>query len=250
MSINMITRRCAGLWSLSVVLVLESCNAVLENRQDCPCTLSVVMEDVPEYPVRLYVNGEWAGEALCDTTLQVWVERGTEASVLAISGMYPDEAGLADIPYGDQCPPVYVFSGMADCRQESGSIRVVMQKHFSTLSLNFGGKVPFQAEVRGCVKGLAIPEGDPLPGEFHCRLDDDFCCRLPRQREDDQLWLDIVLNDGVLRSFPLDAYLRASAFDWEAPDLGDISLQVDLSATEICFARQEWGSAFPLLLTI
>lgn len=34
-------------------IVLMSCSVVLEDRRDCPCALSVVMEGLPEYPVWL-----------------------------------------------------------------------------------------------------------------------------------------------------------------------------------------------------
>ena len=234
-------------------IVLMSCSVVLEDRRDCPCALSVVMEGLPEYPVWLYVNDSLSGVALSDTTLLVRVERGAEASVLALSGSRLNDDGRVIIPYGDPCPPLYVFSSRADCSHETGLVEVRMHRHFSTLSLSFGGAaddVPFRAEVRGCVDGLSIPDGTPLPGDFHCRLDDSLSCRLPRQRPTDQLWLDIVLGDGVLRSFPLDASLRLSDYDWDAPDLEDISLQVDLSVTEIDYHFGVWDSSFPLKISI
>lgn len=71
------------------ILFLMSCNAVKEDRRYCPCTLSVVLEGLPEYPAWVYVNGTLAGEAAADTTLAVWVDRGPEADVAVFAGAPP-----------------------------------------------------------------------------------------------------------------------------------------------------------------
>jgi len=212
------------------------------------------MEHLPEYPAWVYVNGKPAGEARCDTTLEVRVERGPEADILVLSGAPLSPEGIVPIPYGSQSPAFCSFSTRADCRGETGLVTVEMQRHFSELSLSFeaaeGQELPFWAEVRGCVGGLSLPDGVPLPGDFRCRMDENGRCRLPRQREEDPLWLDIVMADGVVRSFPLAASLRASDYDWNAPSLEEISLQVSLSITEISFEGEVWRAAFPLQLLI
>jgi len=249
---------CAGrlFFAFLSLSIVASCSAVLEDRRACPCALYVEMKDLSEYPVRLYVNGTPAGEATCDTTLLVRVEKGPEAAVLALSGAAPDASGQVRIPYGSQCPPLYVYAGTADCSGDIGHLFLssFMTRHFSTLSLRFGGaaggRVPFSAAVRGCVGGVSLPGGEPVAGDFRCVLSPDFLCRLPRQRPEDPLWLDIMLEDGVVRSFPLDVCLREAAFDWEAPQLEDISLQVNLSVTDIRFTLGRWGSSFPLQISI
>lgn len=245
---------------LSVVLLgieLTSCSAVWEDRSSCPCALSVEMKDLPEYPVWLYVNGMPAGEATRDTTLLVRVEKGPEAAVLGLSGARPDGNGRVQIPYGSPCPPLYAYPASADCRGDTGllPLSLFVTRHFSTLSLSFGGteaggRVPFLVDVRGCVAGIALPGGTPVAGPFRCRLSRDYSCRLPRQNPEDPLWLDVMLEDGVVRSFPLDGLLRASAYDWAAPMLADISLQVNLSVTDIHFTLGQWKSSFPLQISI
>ena len=236
------------------ILFLMSCNAVKEDRRYCPCTLSVVLEDLPAYPVWVYVNGAPAGEATGDTTLVVWVERGPEAYVQAFSGACPAEDGLVHIPYGSPSPPLCIFSGRADCRGESGSLRVHMQRQYCMLQLEVDGPGawgdPYWAEIRGFAAGLDPRDGMPVPGDFHCRLDRDYRCRLPRQRPQDPLWLDIAMADGVIRSFPLGTYLASSAYDWEAADLKDIHLSVNLSISEICMSTDLWRTVIPLEIAI
>lgn len=253
----MMKTECAGRWLpffLCAFLFFASCGAVKEDRRNCPCTLSVVMQDLPEYPAWLYVNGTPAGTAQTDTTLAVWVDKGSEALVQAFSGAAPGEDGLIRIPYGSTSPPLYTFYGWADCSGETGSLEVCMRRQFCVLHLEVDGPGdwgdPYWVEVRGCSAGLDPADGTPLSGDFHCRLDREYRCRLPRQRSDDPLWLDIAMADGVIRSFPLGEYLQASAYDWEAPDLQDIHLLVNLSISEISFTWDLWTTVIPMDLVI
>ena len=245
-------------WWLAAILIgqfcWESCKVVKEDRRSCPCTLSVVMNALPEYPARLYVNGKLAGEAAGDTTLQVWVSQGPVAQVSALCGGLPLEEGAVHIPYGEACPALYSFYGVADCSGETARMEVKMQKQFCTLSLLFDGPPgwgePYWAELRGCVSGFRLQDESPLQGDFRCRMDGDFRARLPRQGPEDMLWLDIVMTDGVLRSFPLDSYLRKASYDWKAQELSDIALEVRLSISEISFALDLWNQTIPLEIEI
>ena len=253
----MMKAECAGKSLVSILVSLfslTSCMAVKENRRDCPCTLSVVMRSLPEYPAWLYVNGVSVGEATCDTTLTVWVERGSEARVEVFTGLGPGEDGMVRVPYGFPCPPLYTFGGMADCSGESGTLTVQLTRQFAVLQLEVMGPgkwgTPYWAEVRGSSAGLDPWRGAPLPGDFHCRLDGNYCCRLLRQRPEDPLWLDIAMADGVIRSFPLGEYLVASAYDWEAPNLKDIHLEVNLSISEIRLETDLWSNVIPLPIVI
>lgn len=235
---------------LVAFVILTSCGVVKEDRQDCPYTLSVRMHGLPEYPAWLYVNGVFIGSAQYDTTLAVWVDKGPDAQVQVFSGARPGEDGRVHVPYGSPCPPLYTFSGMARCEGEGGFLSVQMSRQFCTLSLEVEGPGQwgrsFSAEVRGCVAGLDPWTGTPIPGDFHCRLDGDFRCNLPRQLPKDPLWLDVTLADGVIRSFPLGEHLFQSSYDWGAPNLKDIHLVVNLSISEIRLVTDLWSTSVPL----
>ena len=58
------------------------------------------------------------------------------------------------------------------------------------------------------------------------------------------------MADGVIRSFPLGEYLREAGYDWEAPDLKDIHLSVNLSISEIRLAWDLWSTTVLLPKTI
>lgn len=212
----------------------------MEDRRECPCNLSVELKGLPAYPAALLVNGSAAGEALGDTTLTVWVQTGGTATVTAVSGAVPSLDGAVRIPYGEASAPLYVFRADVDCTGESAFVRVRMQKQFCTLNLYFKGLTegcapsvrPVSVTLRGSVNGFSLVEGEPLPGAFRCQVQ-GASARVPRQRPGDPLWLDIVLKDSVLRSFPLGTYLEEAGYDWTAPDLPDRDLEIDISVTSI-----------------
>ena len=252
----------------------------MEDRRACPCNLSVELEGLPAYPATLYVNGSAAGEALGDTTLTVWVETGGMATVTVVAGAVPSSDRVVWIPYGKESAPLYVFGADVDCTGESAFVRAQMRKQFCTLNLYFKGLTegdvtegaqpsvakmiadapcgfapsvnksqPFSVSIRGSVNGYSLVEGKPLPGAFRCSVE-GTSARLPRQRPGDPLWLDIVLRDSVLRSFPLGTYLEEAGYDWTAPDLPDRDLEIDISVTSIRFRSGTWSDVRELDLVI
>ena len=263
--------------AVSVILFGVSCNVVMENRRECPCTLSVRLEGLPAYPVTLLVNDSVVGKAHADTTFHVWVETGGTATVTAVSGADPLPDLQVRIPYGEASPPLYVFRGTADCTGESAFVQVHMQKHFCTLSLRFAGlpegavpeganpqgasaiklategcapsDSPVVVAIRGSVNGYSLVEGEPLQGAFRCRVQ-ATSARIPRHRPGDPLWLDITLQDSVLRSFPLGTYLEKAGYDWTAPDLPDRDVEMDISVTSIRFRSDTWSTVCELDLVI
>ena len=122
------------------------------------------------------------------------------------------------------------------------------------LSLRFTGPPgwgkPLSVAVRGSVNGYSLADGQPLQGAFYCLLSGSGMCRLPRQRAEDPLWLDIVLEDRILRSFPLGTYLEAAGYDWYAADLEDRALEIDVSVTHIRFTSALWSTTQELEIVI
>ena len=231
-----------------------SCTIVKEDRRDCPCTLAVEMRSLPACPVRLYADGRLAGEALRDTCLSVKVPRGPQALLSAVSGAAPSSAMDLRIPFGSESPPLYAWSAVADCSADTGSVTVRLFRHHCYLSLEVvsppGWAQPFQAVVRGEVDGWSLTASAPTIGPFCCTLSSGFTCRLPRQRPGTELWLDIVMPEGVVRTFSLGAVLQKAGYDWTAPDLPDIGLRLDLSVTQITLSCGVFYEVFPLEILI
>lgn len=231
-----------------------SCTIVKEDRRDCPCTLAVEMRSLPACPVLLYADGTLAGEALRDTCLRVKVPRGPRAQLSAVSGAVPSSAMELRIPFGSESPALYAWSTVADCSADTGSATVRLSRHHCYLALEVvsppGWAQPFQAVVRGDVDGWSLSSSSPTDGPFRCTLSSGFTCRLPRQRPESELWLDIVMPEGVVRTFSLGAALLRSGYDWTAPDLPDIGLRLDLSVTQITLSYGVFSEVFPLEIVI
>ena len=240
-----------------------SCIIVKENRRDCPCTLAVEMRSLPACPVLLYAGGRLAGEALRDTCLSVRVPKGPRALLSAVSGAVPSSAMELRIPFGSESPPLYAWSAVADCSADTGSATVRLARHHCYLALEVlsppGWVQPFRAVVRGDVDGwsltagagaLAFGGGAPTDGPFCCTLSSGFTCCLPRQRPGSELWLDIVMPEGVVRTFSLGAVLQKAGYDWTAPDLPDIGLRLDLSVTSLTLSYGIFSEVFPLEILI
>ena len=257
------TGRTGILGALSIIVFWMSCNVVMEDRRECPCNLSVQMKGLPASPAVLYVNGSVAGKAYGDTTLTVWVEGGGTASVTVVAGAVPSSDRVVWIPYGEASAPLYVFGAEVDCTGESAFVQARLQKQFCTLNLYFKGLTeganpqgasaiffategcapsvrPVSVAIRGSVNGYSLVEGKPLPGAFRCSVE-GTSARLPRQNPGDPLWLDLVMQDSVLRSFPLGTYLEEAGYDWTAPDLPDRDLEIDISVSSIRFQTGTWS---------
>ncbi len=234
-------------------LCLLSCS-VKEQRSLCPCALRIELKDVPG-PVNLWVlAGDFQENyhARKDTVMVVQVPKG-KIRLQAVAGAAMEARQNLRIPVGYECPPVYLYSSLVDTGRDSTAVSVTLNKHFCTLSLVFDGPPgwgePYWAEVRGRVGGLSW-EGTPDPGTFSCRLDAGLSVRLPRQEPEQELWLDIAMPDRVVRSFALGSYMLQAGYDWRAPDLDDMPLEIRLSVTEILLHSRQWSQIVPINMDI
>ena len=237
--------------------MLASCTVVKEDRTECPCTLFLSLGALPEDPVdvRIYADEPascYSNQFDCDTMLQVRVPK-RRIVVTGWSGGTLEAWGGVSIPLGEDFPAVFLASQPILATQDTAQCRLKLHKHFCTLSVRFDGPpgwgTPYSVKIRGIVNGL-YPDGGPSYGDFACSLEPGESCRLPRQGPEDELWLDITLPQGVLRSFALGTYLELAGYDWTAPDLKDASLRIDLSVTEIRFTIDGWSTTAPLEIVI
>jgi hypothetical protein len=53
--------------------------------------------------------------------------------------------------------------------------------------------------------------------------------------------MHIVFSDRIVRTFALGSYIAAAGYDWTAPDLEDLTLQVDISLTSVTFSTDLWS---------
>ena len=229
-------------------LLLASCS-VKEDRSACPCALTLDLSGLPVQPVVLVVTGEGYAHTEvvhADTVLTLPVPKG-DLAVSAVGGALADGDGSVRIPVGEEAPPLYLFYADVPAQAEQVTVPVVLRKQFCTLELAFSGPPgygpPFEVEVEGSVDGW-LRDGSPAPGLVSRRLlpgdDGRAVLRLPRQG-DDSLLMHIVFSDRIVRTFALGSYIAASGYDWTAPNLGNLTLHVDISVTSVTLSTDCWS---------
>lgn len=152
------------------------------------------------------------------------------------------------IPYGEDAPPVYIHSSVIDAECEQLSEIVRMRKNHCRITIIMKGEdyTPVEIALLGNVNGYA-GDGCPSVGEFRCSsgLDSDGICSmvLPRQIDDS---LIMELDDGteVLKKFTLGGYIAESGYDWSAPDLEDITMELDFAVTHLTLVIQGWEKEY------
>jgi hypothetical protein len=52
--------------------------------------------------------------------------------------------------------------------------------------------------------------------------------------------LEIDEGDGILKRFSLGEYIASTGYDWDAPDLHDIHIELDFAVTQIVLKVSGW----------
>ena len=243
--------------ALSAVCFLLSCLScsIKEDRGACPCRLMLDFSENDTVSVRaaqLLLN---ASEGFCladtlqcedfDEEYQVLVPCGN-VNVLAWygdDGCVIGESGLR-IPYGEDCPEIYMSFFNVEAEGEVLRRSVQMQKNHckATLYVQSEDAFPYRLVVRGDVGGYGC-DGTPSVGEFMCELElsEDMVgwVTLPRQLND-SLSLEVWGDDAVLKVFTLGRYISAVGCDWSSENLEDITLSLDYAHNIIGISIGEW----------
>ena len=248
---------------LSLSLFVVSCS-IKENRAECPCVLTLELIGLPVRPVVLGVAGEgysFTEVVHADTVIVLPVPKG-ELAVSAVGGALAEGDGTIRIPAGEEAPPLYLFHASVSTASEQVVLPVLLHKQFCSLELVFNAPPnygpPYEVTIEGGFCGW-LPDGSPLAGPFSRRMVPDgspapapfsrhllpgsygrAVLRLPRPG-DDSLLMHIVFSDRIVRTFALGSYIAASGYDWSAPDLEDLTLNVDISVTSVTISTDLWS---------
>ncbi len=242
-----------------------SCS-VKEDRSRCPCHLLL---DVSALPRDMFDSldvsldergGRSLNFPLCLSSVTagivpVDVQKGRLClSVCAVENgsLWLTSSGdLMRIPSGEQCPPLYLHNADLDTQVEELKETVVLHKSFCTLHILMEGNDPSQAypfvlQLRGDVNGYDA-EGRPLSGDFSPSAfptpDGRCTVRVPRQKDDT---LELLMCEGEvpLATFALGAYLKAGGYDWNKPDLADVSVRIDCASLSLRIKIEKWSETY------
>lgn len=231
------------LWTVATVLV-PAC-AVKEDRSGCPCTLVLDMRSV-------------RSDVLVDVTraaaLHLADSVAAEVEEYALSvprygvvlnvvegdrGLFRPGGGVR-IPEGYDCPPLYMHAAWVSTGSDEVHEKVELRKSFCGITFLARGAT-YAMEVEGRVAGYGS-DGKAEEGAFsyRCRPDaaGEAYVRVPRQRDASLL---LHLQEGTFtRTFALGEFIAASGYDWTAPDLADITVELDFAATTVTFRIDAW----------
>lgn len=222
---------------------------------DCPCRLMLDFsgnDTVSVRSVELLVNAS-EGFHLADTLncsdfgdeYMVSVPRG-EVNVLAWYGG-EDYVGRNEglkIPYGEDCPEVYMDFFSVTAEGEAVRRDVMLKKNHckATIHVKTEEVFPYRLVVKGEVDGYDH-DGSPSYGHFmyELSLSDEMTgwVTLPRQR-DESLCLEVCDGDSVLKVFTLGRYISATGYDWTSEHLEDLTLSLDYTRNIIGISIGEW----------
>ena len=241
-----------------VVMVMVSACSVKEDRRECPCTLMLDFSELDgEFLKSVNVlavsaDGVVLNDSVSAESFSEMYVRKIPHGLIQVNiwsgdkrGMYGDN--IVHIPYGLECPPVYLKSFMADTRGELYSKKVLLNKSYCglTVMMSDGTYVPYSLTFKGEIDGYDI-SGQPSSGEFSCVAypaeNGDSKALLPRQ-VDNSLMMEV--DDGVphLKRFAIGEYLDKAGYDWTSPSLEDVTVVLDYSLSSVTIQIAGWDKS-------
>lgn len=264
---------------LQPLITCPGCS-VKEDRDQCPCILRIVYAEddaeMLEKGIGICLDGKLAANGLelldvgrnlasgrsftggkmhLDTA--VTIISGLEVSLkvwrgdLDVLSLYPADAERMEedgecwfrIREGSSCPEIWTAHSSVKTGSDRAVVNCNLRKNHCLLRIIFNGTGSYRIRARGGVCGYGY-DGEPYPGSFlaDAETDEDgsiYVC-VPRQK-DNSLMLDMISEDGGVRSFAIGNYLAESGYDWNSDDLHDAAITIDYAATSITFTIDKWS---------
>lgn len=239
---------------MAFACIVTACS-VKEDRSACPCRLVMDFSEVDTVLVSCaHVNMFRAGETVADCEMPPAEYFPLCSFTVPRSELYLNVYSGEDdhlvqgkglsIPYGEDCPMVYMHSRRIDAVSDVVRETVVMNKNHCVLSIRLEkeDELDYGLCVKGKVNGYGL-DGKPASGDFSYMPGKDgegmYVAVVPRQ-VDSSLILEVDDGSDVIKSFALGEYIIAGGYDWDAPDLGDISVSIDWALTHVSLTVQGW----------
>ena len=241
---------------LSLILSVASVScSVKEDRQDCPCVMSLDLSGLDTAVIKnmnvlaVSEDGIVLKDYLQADDFSSEYVREVPHGLLEVNLWSGDEGVnaedyLVQIPYGVECPPVYLHGFQADTRGETFTHKVSLYKNYCRLTVEMPERIqlPRSLVFKGNVDGYDIG-GKPSEGEFSCVAypseTGEYQVLIPRQY-DSSLLLEVDDKTPHMKLFAIGEYLSASGYDWTAEDLADVSVVLDYSMTSVKISISGW----------
>ena len=248
--ISMDMNRSTFIMFMTVMLLLPSC-FVKEDRDECPCWMTVEMPDRVGHDgsVVLRLRGNY--DDAMDYTYKVSESIKADVGILEYEvprgsvGVSVVNSARLVVPVGEQMDSLYGFFKPYHTRCESVKCDVELHKEFCTVSFTLVDKhyeSPYDIEVRGNVSGVSPWDLVPVSGAFkYAPVAEEgvYQVRVPRQ-VDASLEMVLLSNQEIVSRLPLGEYIIRSGYDWAAKDLSDVSVALDLEKQQVMVTVSGW----------
>ena len=249
--ISMDMNRSTFIMFMTVVLLLPSC-FVKEDRDECPCWMTVEMPDRVGHDgsVVLRLRGN-SDDGAMDYAYKVSESIKADVGILEYEvprgsiGVSVVNSARLVVPVGEQMDSLYGFFKPYHTRCESVKCDVELHKEFCTVSFTLVDEhyeSPYDIEVRGNVSGVSPWDLVPVSGAFkYAPVAEEgvYRLRVPRQ-VDASLEMVMLSNQEIVNRLPLGEYIIRSGYDWTATDLSDVSVALDLEKQQVMVTVSGW----------
>ena len=249
--ISMAMNRSIYIMIMTVMMFLSSC-FVKEDRDGCPCWMTVEMPDRVGHDgsVVLRLHGNY-DEGAMDYAYKVSESIKADVGILEYEvprgsiGVSVVNSARLVVPVGEQMDSLYGFFKMYHTRCESVRSKVKLHKEFCTVSFTLVDEhyeSPYDIEVRGNVSGVSPWDLVPVSGAFkYAPVAEEgvYRVRIPRQ-VDASLEMVMLSNQEIVNRLPLGEYIIRSGYDWAAKDLSDVSVALDLEKQQVMVTVSGW----------
>ena len=255
----------------ALLLILSSCS-IKEDRNGCPCRLTVDLSRVldpgmtpPSWWDRGLVLALYSGDGEFDRMLCRYEEARPEYDFLVPKG----EVGVSGIlglsrgvlsgreihyPEGVESDKLFVSAPTVACHGETARTVLEMNKQFSQVEIAGLESFDFRMEVTAGCSGLDVLTCEALEGRFRLPIEcgDDGLCRfrMPRQNTDDLMILLYDTGGHLDNSIPLGLFLTDIGYDWHAASLSDVSVRVDYVTASVSITVGGWTQTIEFPYTL
>ena len=253
---------------ISAAIALTCSCSIKENRNDCPCRLTIDLSDASEENGNIIVSVRGNSELLMCEEVKASdriKHYDVPKSRIMISCLQGIEDCKSDgrnvlIPYGKKADRIHTGIDSTDCRHESAYCFARFKKNWATLELECltpgTSSYPYDIIVSGNVNGFDMFTLTPSEGQFRCpakALEHQsenpdvlkFHTDLPRQfPEGKGLALTLIKKTDHIpeKEYDLSGILTGKKFDWSATSLNDVSITLDYSGNIISVSIIDWQS--------
>ena len=234
-----------------VLFLAAAC--IKEDRTDCPCRLWLDFSDVDASVLSADIhltsdNGFEFYDFVNRDDFEDYVltvpREPLSLSVWSGTGPFLEHDMSVSIPYGEECPRLFLHKSDISAGGEVVKERIRLCKNHCVLTIQVESDedYPFNLTVKGKVDGYGS-NFKPTVGEFSCRAVPDSSGRcvvvIPRQL-DSSLVLDVDEGSGMVKTFTLGETIVAGGYDWNAENLDDVTVKLDYALTEVVLEIVGW----------